>query len=278
MPDVLVLCIDIKEAVEFEALGQKLDLRIKHTHDLKTALTWLRLRRYDAALVHAGTPIEAQQELAGLLWEGNSIAPFLVYDLDPESKIDKNEMKLYGAELVKGPNPLSALEKYFHNIKPEAKLEKENFKVMVVEDLDSPRDIICFYLESLGYPETKGFSSAKEAMAELEKDPKAYSCIVTDIRMPEISGDQFIEYVRQNPKLQHLPIVVLTAHGTIDCLIDCLKAGASGFLVKPPKKQDLTRELARAERILSKQWNPRLVNVDEAEIVRNLVAEKLIED
>ena len=119
-----------------------------------------------------------------------------------------------------------------------------------------------------------GKRSAKEALAELENSPGEYSCIVTDIRMPVIDGHALIDLVRKNPKLEHIPIIALTAYGTVDCLIECLKAGASGFLVKPPKKDDLARELGRAYRIVRHHASPRLASTDEVELIRNILIER----
>ena len=67
-----------------------------------------------------------------------------------------------------GKNVLSILEKALLASQNRPALDQDKFSILVVEDLDSPRDIICFYLESLGYKSVTGKSSAKEAMAELE--------------------------------------------------------------------------------------------------------------
>lgn len=62
-------------------------------------------------------------------------------------------------------------------------------------------------------------------------DDKKYDLIITDIKMPNISGLDVIKYVRESNK--EVPIIVITAHGTLDVAIDSLKLGAHGFILKP---------------------------------------------
>jgi len=274
MASILIYCANLEDGTKLSDLAESRGLRVKLTDEVKNLLSWASIGSFDLVFIHHSLSISKQQEVAGLIWQKNPYASFVVYDLNEDSQVSRHELRLFGAELYKGKEALPALERHLSAIKPAHSPEARDFNVLVVEDLDSPRDIICFFLESMGFPKVVGKSSAKEAMQELENNPKLYSCVITDIRMPEISGRELIEMIRRHGKLQHLPIVVLTAHGTIDCLVECLGAGASGFLVKPPKKQDLTRELARALRILANHESPRLVTMDEAEQVRDILARK----
>ena len=284
MSDVLVLSQSEQEGAALLKSAEVKGLAPKYTAELKNALAWLKLRKYDALLVHSQIAIEVQQQLGNLLWGRNPTAQMIVYesatnsedrDGNSSSPVSPSSFKLYGAEYVKrGEDPFQGLETLANENTKESGAKVEDFRIMVVEDLDSPRDIICFFIESLGFPKAEGFNSAKAAMAALEADPTGFDCVVTDIRMPEITGKELIETVRQHDKLRHLPIIVLTAYGTVDCLVDCLKAGASGFLVKPPKKDDLLRELARAQRIAARQISPRLINHDEADTIREILIDR----
>lgn len=277
MPDLLIVFKNQDEAFELENLGKSLGYRVKTTSEMSLALNWLRLRGFDAALVDATMPIEVQQELGGMLWQHNPRAVLFAYDLTGNPSPRRNMVRLYGAEVICGPNALANLKEQLGSHKPAKELKREDFNVLVVEDLDAPRDILCLFIESLGFASVVGKSSAKQALQELEQHPEKYSCVVTDIRMPEISGDLLIEYIRNSPKIKHLPIVVLTAHGTADCLLKCLVAGASGFLVKPPRRQDLVRELSRALRIISSSKNPRLVQPEDTETIKEILSERSFE-
>jgi FixJ family two-component response regulator len=66
---------------------------------------------------------------------------------------------------------------------------------MVVDDLDSPRDIICSFVETMGFSQVQGCRSAKEALSLLTAEPERYFCIITDMRMPDVSGEQLIDRI-----------------------------------------------------------------------------------
>ena len=278
MPDLLVVCLDDSSCFELEKFGRERNFRVKVSVELEVAAEWLKLRRFDVAFVDAGFSIEQQQKLAGLLWQGSILAPFVVFDLDSSKEALGREARLYGAEVARGPDVWKKLDTCLSRVaqREYAKeaVRADDFKVMVVEDLDAPRDIICTYVESLGYPKVVGHPSARAALNDLQSHPGDYSCIITDVRMPEMSGKELVHIIRQDSRLQHLPVVVLTAYGTVDSLIDCLRAGVSGFLIKPPKKKHLSFELARALRIMANHSNPRLATPEEAEAMQDLLVDR----
>jgi CheY-like chemotaxis protein len=269
VPEVLVQRRSGSEAQTLETVCQAKGFRTKHVADIAATLEWLGMRAFEVLIVEPDIQVEQQQRMGDLLWAKNPLAQMVVCSLAEKAQVPHERSRLYGAEVVQGASALADLAAILDRLAQQAEPAKDpKFPVLIVEDLDSPREIMCAFLEGLGYPEIASSSSAKEALNMLQKDPTRFSCIITDIRMPEISGKQFIEQVRQHPKLCHLPVIALTAHGTVDCLFDCLKAGVTGFLVKPPKKKDLIRELSRARRVMAKTSNPRLALPQEADRMR----------
>lgn len=268
MADLLILFSESAPPFEIEAAAKKRGARVKMTSEISSAREWLEMKLFDIVCVYADLPVEFQTELAGLLWGKNQVAAFVVYDFQKPREAGFTLSRLNGAEVAIGPDGLQVIDGLLELI-PERTLEsQDDFHIMVVEDLDSARDIICAYLENLGYTKVTGFESAARALEELHRDPKRYSCVLTDIRMPQMTGEQLILEVRTDPQLKHLPVVVLTAYGTPDCLVDCMRAGASGFLVKPPKKGDILREMNRARRISFNGRNPRMIAADDIERFR----------
>ena len=180
-----------------------------------------------------------------------------------------------GADLAVGSEPLKEIESLLRELTiASTKNSQKQLSVLVVEDLDAPRDIICAYLESKGLGGICGVTSGEEALTELNKDTKKYGCIISDIRMPRMQGNELVTLVRRTPAIQHIPIIMLTAYGSVDSLVECLRVGATGYLLKPPRIQDLQREIERAFRMVRLGISPRLATEREAESVRARLLEK----
>jgi len=101
-------------------------------------------------------------------------------------------------------------------------------KILVVEDDELMRH---FLAEALGRKrfQVDVAQNGKEAMALLKKD--AYDLLLTDMKMPELSG---IEVLRRAKEIfPHIPVIVMTAHGTIENAVEAMRLGAFNYLLKP---------------------------------------------
>jgi two-component system, LuxR family, response regulator FixJ len=100
--------------------------------------------------------------------------------------------------------------------------------VCVIDDDDAARQSLEFLLKTAGVG-VRTFESAKrflEAMPEITS-----GCIVTDVRMPEMSG---IDLLREVKRLNvALPVIVITGHGDVALAVEAMKIGAIDFLEKP---------------------------------------------
>jgi two-component system response regulator FixJ len=100
--------------------------------------------------------------------------------------------------------------------------------IYVIDDDDAVRQSLEFLLRTHGIA-VRGFESAK---AFLEILPQIQSgCIVTDVRMPEVTGIDLLRRVKEL-KLD-IPVVVITGHGDITLAVEAMKIGAVDFLEKP---------------------------------------------
>lgn len=113
------------------------------------------------------------------------------------------------------------------------------------------------FLESHRY-QVQCFNSAQEAYQALNED---VSLVITDLRMPGMDGLSFIENAKRRWPL--LPIILVTAFGSIETAIEATKKGAYHFLTKPLKLSELLvftekalyfRELQKSNLILRKEW------------------------
>jgi two-component system response regulator FixJ len=99
--------------------------------------------------------------------------------------------------------------------------------VHVVDDDEAVRDSVAFLLRSAQI-EVEVYDSAA---ALLGKAVGATGCVVTDVRMPEMSG---IDLMRRLKELGiKLPVIVMTGHGDVPLAVEAMKAGAVDFIEKP---------------------------------------------
>ena len=117
----------------------------------------------------------------------------------------------------------------------------ERRQVFVVDDDDAVRDSLAFLLKSSGY-QVDAYASAIEAMAGMMT--AASGCVVTDVRMPGMSGVDLLRELRARP--HPLPVIVITGHGDVALAVEAMKAGAADFLEKPFPEEALLAALARA--------------------------------
>lgn len=111
-------------------------------------------------------------------------------------------------------------------------MEKNNFKILVVDDEPDIVDFISYNLNKEGYEVSTandGLDGVK--MAESQKP----DLIILDIMMPRLDGVETCEHLRRNPLFKNTLIVFLTALGDEQSEIKGLNAGADDYIVKPIK-------------------------------------------
>jgi len=109
--------------------------------------------------------------------------------------------------------------------------------IMVVDDSSSVRQMMSFTLENAGY-EVVEAEDGEEALKKL-LDSKNINMIVTDLNMPNVTGLELIRSVRSNSEFKYIPIVVLTTEFHDAKKKESKKAGATGWITKPFKPDQL---------------------------------------
>lgn len=100
--------------------------------------------------------------------------------------------------------------------------------ILIVEDDPAILELLEEELQDTGYA-TLGVSSAEDAIATLSHE--SVKLIISDVRLPGISGMQLLEQLRREGN--KVGVIVITAFGTIEQAVDALKIGADDFLTKP---------------------------------------------
>ena len=113
--------------------------------------------------------------------------------------------------------------------------------ILLVDDDPDLLRLISLRLTSAGY-RVRTADSGETALAALAVSRPAV--VVTDLRMPGIDGMQLFQAIhREHPAL---PVIILTAHGTIPDAVSATQRGVFGFLTKPFDSQDLLQKVAAA--------------------------------
>lgn len=229
---------------------------------------------FDAALVDTELGIDEATDLLLVAWKHNPLLYGALFSNDPPIS-QPWKSKLYGAQLFFGSDfvtQICSALKAFAKTHNHATVAQK--RILFIEDLDAPRQIIEAYLGSLGYEHVVAFSDAQLALNELDSNPDNYFCVLSDIRMPNLDGIELIKRIRSSEKLRLLPVILLTAIPSIENVIEALKAGATGFLVKPPEKRLLRMEIEKAIRIFTNQQSPKLCQPSEAYLLEDVFREK----
>lgn len=121
-------------------------------------------------------------------------------------------------------------------------------KILTVDDDDSFVELIERSLSASDNHEIVTALSGNEAMNILQKDEKAFDCLLFDIQMPELDGITLCRHVRTDPRYATTPVIMLTAMSQRHYLDNAFAAGASDYLNKPFDFQDLREKLRSWQR------------------------------
>ncbi len=103
-------------------------------------------------------------------------------------------------------------------------------RVLVVEDKRINQRIICELLERYGLHVSLA-GNGKEALAVLDRE--SVDLVFMDVRMPEMDGYETTRAIRRKPRLQHLPIIAMTAMDMVSDRDRCFQAGMDDYVSKP---------------------------------------------
>ncbi len=119
--------------------------------------------------------------------------------------------------------------------------QREKPKVLVVDDDVSVRDIVVESINSAGYM----VDSCGNGQEALEKNKaENYDLILTDMMMPSLDGLSLIKNL--NLQNNDTDVIVITGFGSIENAVECMKAGALDYLIKPFTLDQIQMSVRRA--------------------------------
>jgi two-component system, NtrC family, response regulator AtoC len=115
--------------------------------------------------------------------------------------------------------------------------------VLIVDDETNIRRVLAAMLKREGYEATTS-ADGEQALAVLAKTP--VDVVVTDLIMPRLSGMELLK--RISTEYPDVPVIMITAHGSVDSAVAALKAGAFDYITKPFEQEELKKVIAKAAR------------------------------
>ena len=114
-------------------------------------------------------------------------------------------------------------------------------RILFVEDDDPGRELGAYNLEKAGY-QVDAVATGEEALERF--DPAVHALVITDLKMPGISGMDVLKAVKSRaPEVQ---VLVITAYGDVSTAVEAMKAGAYDFIGKPFNREHLLLTVQRA--------------------------------
>jgi two-component system response regulator AtoC len=119
---------------------------------------------------------------------------------------------------------------------------KKSQHILIIDDEENLRHMLSVMLTRQGY-RTDQAADGEEGLRSLNDN--VYDYILCDIRMPEMDGKTFL--LRALAQYVTAPVIMMSAYGTVETAISCMKLGAYDFISKPFKKDEIVMVLKKAE-------------------------------
>ena len=145
-----------------------------------------------------------------------------------------------------------------------SKIEQQQH-ILIVDDEAPMRELVEEVLQSMGFGCTS-VSSASDALKAISAD--AFDVVLTDIKMPQTSGLDLCQSIHE--LRPDIPVIIMTAFGSMDTAIEAIRRGAYDFVTKPFELELLRLTIKRASnhRALTKQIEF-LENLEKTDITHN---------
>ncbi len=116
-----------------------------------------------------------------------------------------------------------------------------NMNVLVVDDYKTMLRILRNLLRQLNFVNISEAENGAEALQKLREE--SFGLVVSDWNMEPMTGIQLLREVRADPKLKHIPFVMITAESKSENVIAAKEAGESNNIVKPFNAENLMSKL-----------------------------------
>lgn len=128
-------------------------------------------------------------------------------------------------------------------------------KILIVDDEPDMLKLLSMILREKTPYEVTTTNNPVEAV-ELAKNEK-FDLVITDLKMPGLDGLQLLEEVKKRD--EDVPVIIITAYGTIDAATEAIEKGGFDFITKPFKKEQILFTIEKALKWLRVQRENRML-------------------
>ena len=145
-------------------------------------------------------------------------------------------------------------------------------KILIIDDDKFKREGLALQVEELGYQTLRADDGVEGLVMARSEDP---DLILLDIGMPEMDGFECLEELQADNKLRDIPVIIISALGTNEKVVQCIQNGAVDFFKMPPEpaifKARITSSLERRKQRrkqvkMAAQMDRLVISVREAEV------------
>lgn len=126
--------------------------------------------------------------------------------------------------------------------------QRQEASLLVVDDKETNRDFLSRRLIKQGFSVDVAENGLQALQLLRDHD---YDLVLLDIIMPELNGYQVLEKLKQDERLKHTPVMMISALDEIDSVVKCLEMGAEDYLQKPFNQIILTTKINAS---LERSW------------------------
>tara|TARA_B100000029_G_scaffold352740_1_gene345344 strand:+ start:53 stop:433 length:381 start_codon:yes stop_codon:yes gene_type:complete len=121
--------------------------------------------------------------------------------------------------------------------------DKEDLKILVVDDFSATRTLVINHLRDLGYSHAVEAENGISALSRLKS--AIIDLVVTDCSMTDMSGLDLLKLIRADSELKHIPVLMVTSEDLQGNIVTAIKAGLNDYIVSPFEEYKFKQKLEK---------------------------------